>query len=1372
MSIGGSGVHTMRAFGILLALAVSWSSSAFAQPTLQIIEPAPGGCFNNGGELFEGGVLGGEALPDKRGIPLRLQLGSVSGDAVHLVYRVGEVVVGEADFLPGAANTPEESDQFEVPGFAIEDAANFELTVIAQADNQEVTRSVSFRLDREPPLAVVDLADLEAIQGCQMGIPNLAISFEDAQDGAPQVQTADSQEGCNLIRTYTATDNCGNAQAVRFAVPTAPDPGDVTVEVTGYLCGLDECVTGEDGETFADGARIGRGTVEYEVTAPEGCVDEVRANLAVDGGEPFVLIPGNAIEEAGEYAASVVVSACGQEQASADIGFTVLERPLCDAGDGYEAAQGQPLTLDASGSFAPAELGGIIEYAWDLNNDGFFDADEGRAVETMFDTAQGNGTYQVWLRITSANGGVDFCNTEVVVTDVDPTCEVALAEMGPFQEGDAVTFTSDGSAPGHASDPISHYEWDFGDGRHPQVAEGLVEATHIFEDAGDFTVTVRVHDADSFCEATTELVVGDCDPIVEGAAALGAGNLLEGLPVSFTAGETRPCNGFDGIDAFIWTFEPNMQPVEGPGLRNPQHTYADDGEYEVCLRVLDEDGDAEGCFMISVADLEPSAEFSGPRLVGEGHEACFDATNSVAGGAADPLDRLVWDFGDGTDPVERAPGDPRAICHTFAGSGDFEVTLTVHDEDSNTQFVHTVTVTDVEPTPRAAAVFPPEQQLAEEGVPLRFDASASTPGADSDPIVGYRWEFGDGEVSETEAPETQHAFADNGTYAVRVTVIDSDGSEAATTFAIEVRNVAPRVEIEFDGELDADGNPTLEIGAEATFRLLVDDVEADIPLEYIHWDLGNGGTIDNRSEVTEIYGELGEVTVCVEADDWDGDCAPIEAPGADQCQGNPDQRPAACNCREDNGRGDRCVARRDGGGEDPICHVVGSSDTACVSFVVTPAAPRIQPVEVAEVCEGQVVQFDLQVTSARRGQDEDGNPLYDDAVIGFGTRPEGMSCEIGPGEDPANQQEVSCRWLPTFFDAGEHRVRVTAVGAFTGVSRSRDIDFTVRNCGQPLLAGIGGTGSKLVRLYSYDREAGRIVFRPTSEVVLPFAATSIAAGPDGRYLFATVPSAGGVAVVSTFGRPQLLRMIPTGINPTAVVGGQVDGDPWLFVVNGGEDTLSVVDPRTLKVESKINLNPLRGAYDAAWVAPNADAGVERPRLAISSRRSSEVALVDPAAALAGENGVLASAPFPGPVVRLTYDRSSGWLAAADGKARVVHQFSAADLEADPGDLNAVERRVNFVPRDMFSRDGQVYVVTDTSLWTIDGAGRTSECESVRASAITALPESSLPGGTFVTSEGDRVENYVGQEDAQCPGRREIGTASPRMRRLVTFVGME
>jgi PKD repeat protein len=78
-----------------------------------------------------------------------------------------------------------------------------------------------------------------------------------------------------------------------------------------------------------------------------------------------------------------------------------------------------------------------------------------------------------------------------------------------------------------------------------------------------------------------------------------------------------------------------------------------------------------------------------------------------------------------------------------------------------------------------------------EGEPIAFDASASSPGNPDRSIVSYEWNFGDGTTSTGVYPS--YAYADNGSYTATLTVTDNNvpAKTDTKTVAVTVNNVPP-----------------------------------------------------------------------------------------------------------------------------------------------------------------------------------------------------------------------------------------------------------------------------------------------------------------------------------------------------------------------------------------------------------------------------------------------------------------------------------------------------------------------------------------------------------------------------------------------------
>lgn len=78
---------------------------------------------------------------------------------------------------------------------------------------------------------------------------------------------------------------------------------------------------------------------------------------------------------------------------------------------------------------------------------------------------------------------------------------------------------------------------------------------------------------------------------------------------------------------------------------------------------------------------------------------------------------------------------------------------------------------------------------------VQFNSDASKD-PDGDELT-YRWDFGDGEISEV--PNPQHVFSKAGEYRVKLTVTDPSGQQSEKDFLVSAGNESPTINIRFKG---------------------------------------------------------------------------------------------------------------------------------------------------------------------------------------------------------------------------------------------------------------------------------------------------------------------------------------------------------------------------------------------------------------------------------------------------------------------------------------------------------------------------------------------------------------------------------------------
>jgi PKD repeat protein len=180
----------------------------------------------------------------------------------------------------------------------------------------------------------------------------------------------------------------------------------------------------------------------------------------------------------------------------------------------------------------------------------------------------------------------------------------------------------------------------------------------------------------------------------------------------------------------------------------------------------------------------------------------FDASASSAEGFEDTIVKYEWNWGDGQTSVTTST----TIYHTFAENTTYIVTLNVTDSEG-LWCITSKPVTVYPPDPPKASFTWLTQPVANQTT--TFDASQSQPGWNGThaiPIVSYRWDFGDGNITTVSVNKINHTYTLAGNYTVTLTVTDSSGLNDTTSKLVNVLATAPPAligDVNRDGVVDA-----------------------------------------------------------------------------------------------------------------------------------------------------------------------------------------------------------------------------------------------------------------------------------------------------------------------------------------------------------------------------------------------------------------------------------------------------------------------------------------------------------------------------------------------------------------------------------------
>jgi len=179
------------------------------------------------------------------------------------------------------------------------------------------------------------------------------------------------------------------------------------------------------------------------------------------------------------------------------------------------------------------------------------------------------------------------------------------------------------------------------------------------------------------------VIVPNRSPIADFSAS--PSTVYTGEVIDFASASYDP-DGY--ITSYFWDFGDGNT---GSGV-TVSHSYVDDGEYLVTLRVVDDDGAAGSKkASITVKNRSPVADLAASATILDKKETVtFDASPSY-----DPDGTIVaysWDFGDGTTATGVT------VDHAYSEDGNYTVTLTVTDDDGASSSVGAEIVVETETT--------------------------------------------------------------------------------------------------------------------------------------------------------------------------------------------------------------------------------------------------------------------------------------------------------------------------------------------------------------------------------------------------------------------------------------------------------------------------------------------------------------------------------------------------------------------------------------------------------------------------------------------------------------------------------------------------
>jgi CSLREA domain-containing protein len=374
------------------------------------------------------------------------------------------------------------------------------------------------------------------------------------------------------------------------------------------------------------------------------------------------------------------------------------------AGGPYTISEGEGLTLSAV-----VTSGKPADFSWDINGDGVFGDAIGPNPTLSWAQLQalgivdGPSRFEVRVRAKDSGGqDVSSAATSLTVNDLAPT--LTLSGAGSSDEGSPYSLNLASADPG--TDTIDHWTITWGDGATETVSGNPSSVTHTYVDGpNSYTITASATDEDgTYSAGPIALTVRNVPPTMAPLRNL-TGSEGQSVALSATFADagtldthTASISWGDGSSSAATIFE-----LAGSGSLAATHVYADNGSYTIALLVEDQDkGSASQTVTATIANVAPSVVPAPAATVLRNTPVTMQVasftdpgfTSSMAG--TQETFTATIDWGDGTGVVAGSVSVTQGSAgvlttgavsgtHTYAGAGDYDVRVTVADDDGDAQ---------------------------------------------------------------------------------------------------------------------------------------------------------------------------------------------------------------------------------------------------------------------------------------------------------------------------------------------------------------------------------------------------------------------------------------------------------------------------------------------------------------------------------------------------------------------------------------------------------------------------------------------------------------------------------------------------------------
>lgn len=497
---------------------------------------------------------------------------------------------------------------------------------------------------------------------------------------------------------------------------------------------------------------------------------------------------------------TIIVNSPGNQSPEAFLSASPLSGP-----------PGTEVSFDATTSFDPDGSITLVEWDWDGN--GTF-ADNTGTTLTAQHTYNSAGDFEAAVRVFDDHNVSDTESVFISIGENPNMPPTAIIAGGPSTGSVDTHVFFDASSSDDTDGSIVLYEWDWqGDGSYDYNTD-TPNASHIYDESGDFQATVRVTD-DRDATDTDSVRIRIYDES-EDNDDLTQANSLPTFPFADWYGNAG-LGGYDGDRHDYFSFS-----ISQTGWYTFKMYHIDD-EADLDMKLLKDNGDGTTTLASAVstsddetivyeftetgtfywyvyvwgsAPADAVADYRLEAARGKAPEAALTATPDNgdaplivtldASGSTDDgsITQYEWDYeGDGTYDQTTGGAMP-SVTHTYNVGGVYDPIVRITDNDGLTDTAtDRVTVNGDPPV----ASFTATPSSGARVLEVDLDASAST-----GVIVRYDWDFdGDGRIDQTktsgsEMDQATAYYYGTGAYTVTLTVTDNQDRTDSTTRTVNV----------------------------------------------------------------------------------------------------------------------------------------------------------------------------------------------------------------------------------------------------------------------------------------------------------------------------------------------------------------------------------------------------------------------------------------------------------------------------------------------------------------------------------------------------------------------------------------------------------